>query len=139
MDEILAGNAEDNRRMKTVVFRPLFFLVIGALLLLASAINARAKADSKEVNPELAAQEKEGCAKNLKAIYAAIEAYRLDHKDVPNWFSDLVPDCLPDVNVLDQPCAERGIGEHRRRFHYVAACSVSVGNHRGVNLCAPCL
>src|ERR1041385_632983 len=66
-----------------------------------------AAADSKQVPPELAAKEKEGCTKNLQTIYTAIEAYRRDHKNLPNWFSDLVPDYLPDVNVLICPVCRR--------------------------------
>lgn len=56
---------------------------------------------------ELTAQEKDECAKNLKLIYDAIEAYRKEHKDLPNWLSDLVPDYLPDANVLVCPVCRR--------------------------------
>ena len=32
--------------------------------------------------------------KNLKVIYLAIQAYQTDHKDLPDWLSDLMhPDC----------------------------------------------
>ena len=53
------------------------------------------------------AKEKDGCRENLKAIYSAIESYRRDHKDVPDWFADLVPDYLPDVNALVCPVCRR--------------------------------
>jgi hypothetical protein len=35
----------------------------------------------------LAAEERESCARNLKVIYDAIQAYQFDHKDLPNWQS----------------------------------------------------
>ncbi len=37
----------------------------------------------------------DGCKQNLEKIAAAIVAYRKDHKDIPNWLSDLVPQYLP--------------------------------------------
>jgi hypothetical protein len=76
-------------------------------IMLAWAIDAAEQAGSAPISPEVAAREKDGCTANLKAIYAAVEAYRKDHKDIPNWFSDLVPDYLPDVNVLTCPVARR--------------------------------
>jgi hypothetical protein len=64
-------------------------------------------AESKPVGSQLANEEKEACTRNLKTIYAAIEAYRRDRKDLPNWLSDLVPDYLPDANVLICPVGRR--------------------------------
>src|SRR4051794_29625839 len=55
----------------------------------------------------LAAEEKEACVKNLKAIYEAIQAYQLEHKELPNWLSDLVPQYLSDPNVLVCPVGRR--------------------------------
>ncbi len=40
--------------------------------------------------------------RNLEAIYAAIQAYRRDHKDMPGWLSDLVPQYL-SAQVLQSP------------------------------------
>jgi hypothetical protein len=45
--------------------------------------------------------------RNLKVIYDAIQAYQFDHKDLPNWLSDLVPDYLSDGNVLICPVCRR--------------------------------
>jgi hypothetical protein len=67
----------------------------------AALVNAQPKPE------ELAAQEKEACTRNLKTIYQAIRAYELDHKDLPNWLSDLVPKYLPDANVLICPVCRR--------------------------------
>jgi len=58
-------------------------------------------------NADLAAQEKERCAANLKKIYAAIEAYQSEHKDLPKWLSDLVPQYLQDPNTLICPVCKR--------------------------------
>src|SRR6266851_921512 len=55
----------------------------------------------------LAAEEKETCTKNLKVIYAAIQAYQYDHKELPSWLSDLVPGYLLDGNVLICPVCRR--------------------------------
>ena len=57
--------------------------------------------------PDRAAEEKEGCTKNLKAIYEAIQAFQADHHELPNWLSDLVPQYLADVNVLICPVCRR--------------------------------
>lgn len=54
-----------------------------------------------------APEEKEACIKNLKAIAEAIQAYQADQKDLPNWLSDLVPQYLPDPNVLICPVCRR--------------------------------
>jgi len=58
-------------------------------------------------SPQQGAQEKEVCIQNLKTIYQAIQAYQRDHKDLPNWLSDLVPQYLSDVSVLVCPVARR--------------------------------
>lgn len=54
-----------------------------------------------------ALDDKEACIRNLKVIYQAIKAYEADHKDLPNWCSDLVPEYLPDANVLICPLCRR--------------------------------
>lgn len=57
--------------------------------------------------PGRAAEEKRACTKNLKTIYAAIEAYQIDRRDLPNWLSDLVPQYLPDASTLICPVCRR--------------------------------
>ncbi len=56
-----------------------------------------------KVSDELA---KEMCTENLRRIGKAIEQYKKDHGDVPNWLSDLVPDYLPDASLLLCPADE---------------------------------
>lgn len=55
----------------------------------------------------VAAQEKDACIQNLKQIYEAIQSYQIDHKNLPNWLSDLVPKYLSDINVLICPVCRR--------------------------------
>jgi hypothetical protein len=43
----------------------------------------------------------------LKIIYEAIQNYRADHKDIPNWLSDLVPQYINDANFLTCPACKR--------------------------------
>ena len=79
------------------------FLALAAGIIAVSSTNMLGAAEPAE----LAAQEKENCTKNLKVIYSAVEAFRRDHLDLPNWFSDLVPEYLPDINVLVCPVSRR--------------------------------
>jgi hypothetical protein len=62
---------------------------------------------SGPASSDLAKEEKEACTKNLKTIYQAIQAYQLEHKELPNWLSDLVPQYLPDSKVLICPVCRR--------------------------------
>jgi hypothetical protein len=80
-------------------------LAVGTLAMALCGSTALVVAQPKP--EELAAQEKEACTRNLKIIYQAIQAYELDHKDLPNWLSDLVPKYLPDANVLVCPVCRR--------------------------------
>jgi hypothetical protein len=68
---------------------------------------AAAQSQTLSTAPALAAEEKEGCTRNLNVINDAIQAYQFDHKDLPNWLSDLVPDYLSDGNVLICPVCRR--------------------------------
>ena len=81
--------------------------VVGILLLGFLPPGFSAQNDSVTGPAALAAEEKEACTRNLKVIYDAIQAYQFDHKDLPNWLSDLVPDYLTDGNVLICPVCRR--------------------------------
>jgi hypothetical protein len=94
-------------RVKLAAIRRFIFVAAAAAAIFAAGIQASVGAESKQVTPELATKEKGDCTKNLQTIYTAIEAYRRDHKNLPNWFSDLVPDYLPDANVLICPVCRR--------------------------------
>ncbi len=82
-------------------------MVVGAGLLWGLPALTSAQTNSAPPVPDGAALEKEACLRNLKVIYEAIEAYRLDRKDLPNWLSDLVPKYLADGNVLICPVCLR--------------------------------
>jgi hypothetical protein len=78
-------------------------------LLTATALpnEAAPQNDAATPMPGLVAEEKEACMRNLRVIYDAIQAYQFDHKDLPNWLSDLVPEYLTDGNVLICPVCRR--------------------------------
>lgn len=81
-----------------------------ALTLLATGVVpgvAFAQNEADRAQSNLAAEERETCTRNLKIIYDAIQAYQYDHKDLPNWLSDLVPDYISDPNVLICPVCRR--------------------------------
>jgi hypothetical protein len=78
---------------------------LAVVVLAALAVKGQTNADSADVATMQA--EREGCIKNLKLIYDAIQAYQMDHKDIPNWLSDLVPQYLSDANVLLCPVCRR--------------------------------
>ncbi len=86
-------------------------LIRSTLGLLASAalVAQAAPAETLAAPPagSLAARETEACERNLKTIYEAIQAYRKDHKELPNWLSDLVPRYLADRSVLICPVTTR--------------------------------
>jgi hypothetical protein len=86
--------------------------VAGSLIMLWSALvcllplSVRAQRDDVS-EAKLADDEKENCIRNLKIIYEAIQNYRTEHKDIPNWLSDLVPKYLNDANVVTCPVCKR--------------------------------
>ncbi len=87
----------------------LWLLLAGAGLGIASA---QAAPGPGETNSAILTQgqsleEKDACTKNLRTIYTAITAYQADHKDLPNWLSDLVPQYLSDANALICPVCRR--------------------------------
>jgi len=82
------------------------FMVMCPALLCSLPPSVSAQANATGEDPKLAADEKEGCIHNLKLIYDAIQAYRTDHKDIPNWLSDLVPQYI-DASVLTCPVCKR--------------------------------
>jgi len=57
--------------------------------------------------PELLKQEQKVDIQHLRRIYKAIQAYYKDHKDLPNWLSDLVPQYLRDAGDLLSPIEKR--------------------------------
>ncbi len=85
------------------------FVIVLFVEVLASGLNPTAFAQTNNAldTSDLAAEEKAACIQNLKIIYEAIRTYQTDHKDLPNWLSDLVPQYLPDANLLVCPVCRR--------------------------------
>ena len=87
--------------------RVVFGAMFGAGLLGLGTFTAGAQTNGVSVDAATQQAEREGCINNLKLIYDAIQAYQMDHKDIPNWLSDLVPQYLGDANVLICPVCKR--------------------------------
>ncbi len=93
--------------MKRCSTRWLTLLVIGILAAAESIPVASAQSAPAAEDAKLAAEEQKACSKNLKTIYDAIQAFQDEHRDLPNWLSDLVPQYLDDANVLICPVCRR--------------------------------
>jgi hypothetical protein len=63
--------------------------------------------NTNDYNPSTDTNEMAACRKNLEKINAAIEAYRKENQDVPNWLSDLLPKYLKETQVLICPVTTR--------------------------------
>jgi len=50
----------------------------------------------------------DGCTHKLEKIARAIDAYRKEHKDLPNWISDLVPKYLAATDLICPVTAKTG-------------------------------
>lgn len=72
-----------------------------------AVVTASSPVNTNAYNPSRDRDDAALCTKNLEKISAAIEAYRKDNHDVPNWLSDLVPKYLADTNVLICPVTTR--------------------------------
>jgi hypothetical protein len=91
--------------------RHLGWTVVAVLLVLPPLSGS---SQTNTPSAELAQEEKNACIRNLEVIYQAVTAFRNDHKDLPSWLSDLVPQYLPDVKVLTCPvCRRTGRTEER--------------------------
>ena len=99
-----AGQAGDMKRCSAQWFT---ILAIGTGAAAAAAPVTPAQATPTAGAPNRAAEEKAACIKNLKVIYDAIQVFQVDHQDLPNWLSDLVPQYLADANVLVCPVCRR--------------------------------
>ena len=90
------------RGLKTSITR---LVLMTLICLLIPAVHAQNTATTEDV--KLAAEEKAGCSANLSRIYDAIQRYKADHKDLPNWLSDLVPQYIDDANIFVCPVCRR--------------------------------
>ena len=92
------------RRLTRWIGSALLAALLGSFL---SGNRAAAQTPPATEDAQPTAEEKDGCIRNLTMIYEAIQAYRADHKDLPNWLSDLVPQYINDANVLICPVCRR--------------------------------
>lgn len=56
---------------------------------------------------DLRTLDKNECIRNLRLIHDAIQAYKSDHHDLPEWLSDLSPQYIADPAILNCPEARR--------------------------------
>jgi len=84
-------------------------VAIGLSLLMVSA-NADTPAGKSSENMVTEQHEKniEICTQNLVVIGEAVEAYKKEHDDFPEWLSELHPKYFPDANLLLCPADELG-------------------------------
>jgi thiol-disulfide isomerase/thioredoxin len=75
-----------------------------AALWLTSSGQSQAAAAAKAGDDD---PDRQACTTQLEKVYEAIQAYRRDHKDVPNVLSDLVPKYIADTNQLICPITKR--------------------------------
>lgn len=73
---------------------------IAALICMSPGSGAMAAQDP-------ATQDSELCKKQLEKVFLAIQAYRKDHKDLPDFISELVPKYIQDNNALICPVTKR--------------------------------
>lgn len=83
------------------------FVVMAGVCSFLTANPAFAQTKPASEDAQQASEDKDGCIRNLTMIYEAIQAYRAEHKDLPNWLSDLVPQYISDANVLICPVCRR--------------------------------
>ena len=80
------------------------------LSLLVASVNADTPAEKPSEDLIMEQHEKniEICTQNLVAIGKAVEDYKKEHGDFPEWLSELYPKYLPDADLLLCPADELG-------------------------------
>ena len=89
--------------------------IIG-ILTVAAAVLLTGLSRTQSVAAEASAQDesdRQACIKQLEKIHEAIQAYRRDHKELPNWLSDLVPKYISDKEELICPVTKRTKRTHQ--------------------------
>ena len=82
-------------------------MIPGLLMTFANA-DTPAEKPSEDLIMERYEKNIEICTQNLVAIGKAVEAYKKEHGDFPEWLSDLHPKHLADANTLICPADEEG-------------------------------
>jgi hypothetical protein len=76
-------------KMKSRAARLIFVAAVLGGLPISLTTTVWSQLNAAPGNSKRDAEEKDDCIRNLKLIYAAIQAYKVDHKDLPNWLSTL--------------------------------------------------
>ena len=82
-------------------------MILGLLITFAN-VDTSAEKPSEDLIMERHEKNIEICTQNLVAIGEAIQAYKKEHGDFPEWLSELHPKYLPDANLLLCPADELG-------------------------------
>ena len=90
--------------MKTI----LSIAIVLSLLIASANADTPAEKPSEGLMSEQHEKNIEICTQNLVAIGKAVEAYKKEHGDFPEWLSELYPKYLPDANHLLCPADELG-------------------------------
>ena len=91
--------------MKVVL---IFGIVLNLLIASAVVAEEAAQKPNKAVEETQNMKNIEICTRNLAAIGKAVEAYKKEHGDFPEWLSELHPKYLPDADLLLCPADELG-------------------------------
>ena len=86
----------------------IFGIVLNLLITSAVVAEEAAQKPNKTVEETQNMKNIEICTRNLTAIGKAVEAYKKEHGDFPEWLSELHPKYLPDPNRLLCPADELG-------------------------------
>lgn len=106
--QILSFSKSLGETMKNYIVRWLCLGAIGAGFLFSPVTHGSAQQNnSADDKAKLAKDEKDECVKHLTTIFEAIQAYQTDHKDLPNWLADLVPQYISDPSILICPVSKR--------------------------------
>lgn len=93
------------RTMQRCIARVFLIAMLG--ICAGSPVTAPARPETDADRAKRDDAEKEACSQHLRIIYKAVQAYETDHKELPNWLSDLVPKYIDDPNVLTCPVCRR--------------------------------
>ena len=86
----------------------IFGIVLNLLITSTVVAEEVAQKPNKAVEETQNMKNIEICTRNLTAIGKAVEAYKKEHGDFPEWLSELHPKYLPDANLLLCPADELG-------------------------------
>ena len=91
--------------MKTILTMT---IMLGLLITFADAHPLGEEKRNGGVITEQEAKNFKLCTQNLVAIGKAVEAYKKEHGDFPDWLSNLHPKYLPDADILLCPTDKLG-------------------------------